>query len=468
MRTSEAMPSRYRQPALACLLALTLATAGCTTWQRDPLPAGPNLVTSVDGLTLPVKSLTLPGVQPGPFDLADGLDMTETAQLAVLNNPDLKAARARAQVGAAQVFAAGLLPDPQLSASLDKVTSSGPDLVNGYSYGFGYDIGALITHGADRKAAAAAASKIDLDLLWQEWQVAERARSLWVQIVEGRRGVGVLERYAKLYHERYRHSSTALEQGDVTLATAGVDLAAWLDADSRLAAARLQLAKQGYELRALLGVKPDTKLVLGTADLPAPSSAAEISTAIDGLAARRPDLVALRYGYASQEQKVRSAILAQFPAITVGINRASDTSDVHTTGFSIGLTLPLFSRNRGHIAIERATRSQLRAEYQARLDQSVSDLRSLSAEEQMLYRQLQALRKNLPDLQALADRANKAYRGGNLDAASWLTINSALLDKRLEAFDLSVRYWQARIGVDTLSGRPIKPPNQADEETSAS
>ncbi len=43
----------------------------------------------------------------------------ELAILAVLANPDLKAARAKAKVSSAQAFAAGLLPDPSLNLGYD-------------------------------------------------------------------------------------------------------------------------------------------------------------------------------------------------------------------------------------------------------------------------------------------------------------------------------------------------------------
>ncbi|WP_449424040.1 hypothetical protein [Rhodanobacter lindaniclasticus] len=53
---------------------------------------------------------------------------------------------------------------------------------------------------------------------------------------------------------------------------------------------------------------------------------------------RRPDLLALQAGYQSQQAKLRRAILAQFPALTIGFNTARDTSAVYTHGLSIGIT----------------------------------------------------------------------------------------------------------------------------------
>jgi hypothetical protein len=76
---------------------------------------------------------------------------------------------------------------------------------------------------------------------------------------------------------------------------------------------------------------------------------------LTGLEERRLDLVALRRGYESQDQTLRAAVLAQFPRITLGFHQASDTTNVHTTGFGVTIDLPIFDRNQGHIAIEQAT-----------------------------------------------------------------------------------------------------------------
>ena len=83
-------------------------------------------------------------------------------------------------------------------------------------------------------------------------------------------------------------------------------------------------------------------------DLPAVDAAAVERTLTD-LADRRPDLVALQLGYRSQEERVRGAILAQFPLLALGISGGHDTSDVRTLGPQITLDLPLFNRNQGRL-----------------------------------------------------------------------------------------------------------------------
>ena len=62
----------------------------------------------------------------------------------------------------------------------------------------------------------------------------------------------------------------------------------------------------------------------------------------------------LQRGYAAGELRYRAAVLAQFPSFNLGFTRASDTGNIHTAGLGVSLSLPIFNRNRGPIAIEQA------------------------------------------------------------------------------------------------------------------
>ena len=122
-----------------------LLLSGCNAYSPLPLPQQATLAPSLADLriTVPVDGAH----QRHTFDIQNGVDLTEVAILAVLNNPQLRAHRAGLGVAEAQSFAAGLLPDPQLSAGMEKPTSSNPgeSLVNAYTLGLGYDLQALIT-----------------------------------------------------------------------------------------------------------------------------------------------------------------------------------------------------------------------------------------------------------------------------------------------------------------------------------
>ena len=107
---------------------------------------------------------------------------------------------------------------------------------------------------------------------------------------------------------------------------------------------------------------------------------------------QRPDLQALQAGYRSQEEKFRGAVLAQFPALNVGLTRARDTSGLYSVGFGLTLSLPVFNRNRGNIAIEDATRKKLYDEYQNRLNGAYSEIALALENLPLLRSQLQRTR----------------------------------------------------------------------------
>lgn len=138
--------------------------------------------------------------------------------------------------------------------------------------------------------------------------------------------------------------------------------------------------------------------------------------AMKQLPGRRPDLLAMQAGYRSQEAGVHAAILAQFPSISVGITRARDTGNVHTTGFGVTLNLPFLNGNRGQIAIARATRAQLWQGYQARLDGAYSQLDLLRTQQRLMQAQNHKLARHLPELERMVHRARRAYDARDIAA----------------------------------------------------
>ncbi len=158
-RTQAARP--VRAAVLASAIAATLAS--CATYTAQPLSSRSDLAERLP-ITLPARPLDVPEPRKHPFDPSDGLDMTEIATLAVINDPKLRVARRKAELAHAQLFAASLLPDPQVSMSADHPTSS-PDHTNAYSFELSYELTALITRGAAVDSARAAAAQVNFELV---------------------------------------------------------------------------------------------------------------------------------------------------------------------------------------------------------------------------------------------------------------------------------------------------------------
>ncbi len=436
-----------RRPLLTSGALLTAAViAGCASYSPLPLPRASELAASIAPR----------GVPP--------LDMNAVATLAVLNNPDLTAARAAMHVARAQAFAAGLLPDPQLTYSGDykmdhDIAPSDPRYPEYDAYGLGLsvDLQALLTHSSLKTAAGAAYDQARLDLLWQEWQTVAEARTLYIEQSIAAERVAFLAPAEQIYARELERSRRALATGNATLEQTSADLAVLIDVRTQRGAADRSLSQAQHALRALLGVRPDVMLPLAALAPPEPPTHAAVESALARLPQSRPDLRALQAGYRVQESRLRAAVLSQFPDVSIGVTRARDVSDVHTTGFGVTLTLPIFDRGRGNIAIQSATREQLRAEYLARLDQSVADTWRVWDETRQLDSQLRGLAERLPRLHASADRARLAFESGDFPAASYLTLVEAYVAAESTRLELLQDLWTDSVALATILGTQVEP-----------
>ena len=182
--------------------------------------------------------------------------------IAVVNNPDLKAMRREVGVAEAQAFAAGLLPNPQLSVAYGVLITGVGATASSASATLGEDIVPLLTRSARRRAAAANERSVRLNLLWQEWQIVSQARTLFARAVELERQRALIDEYRKLFGDRYQSSNAAMQQGNEILPTVVSDLAALQAVETQLHDIEQTILKNRHDLNALLGLAPEVQLRL--------------------------------------------------------------------------------------------------------------------------------------------------------------------------------------------------------------
>ncbi len=442
---------------------LIAGVAGCATYEPKPLEVHPTMLDAVPHITVDTSEMPLPELRAHPFDPSHGLDMTDVAILAVLNDPDLKLARDDAHVAHAQAFAAGLLPDPQFTSEIDQPGPKVPGSdTPAFNFGLSFDVGSLIFGPAKRRSAEAAAQQTDLNLLWQEWQVVAQARVLFAQSISNERLLKVLQENRDILQSRYDHTQTALAKGLITADVAIADLSALAGIESQIHSTESDLNSSRAQLAALLNVKPTVKLDLtGPVQLPLLDDA-RVRAILPDLPARRPDLLALKAGYESQDQTYRAAILQQFPDIVIGLNRQRDTSRVYSTGMLVNFTLPLFDRNRGNIAVALATRQKLYDDFQSRLNTAYRNIDVILLNEPLLQRQLREANAALANLNEAAAHADAAFQAGNLDELGYANLRSGVLAKNIEIVKLKESILEQDIALQTLIGSelPTKTANQ--------
>ena len=441
--------TRRRAVGVARLAWLGAILAGCAT---DPPQ------TLIAQATLKASVADLDRSQPdGPELPADRpLSPAQLGLLAVRNSPDLRAARARRGVAQAQVIQAGLLPDPVLSGGYN-VLLLGPAFADEISATLTEDLGSLITLSARRRAARQSALQVDASLIWQEWQTISQAQTLAVDLVEQGRLLASLRQTRDILAQRAGATGRAVRQGNATLQSLAPDVSALTSLQTQYDAAVLTQQQRWQSLDALLGLRPDVRPMLSTVfDVPAiPASRAD--ALLVTLPRRRPDLIALQLGFAAQQASVRAAVLGQFPALSLGPAYSSDNTRAQALGPSASLSLPVFDRNRGQVAIQRATRRQLHEEYTARLDAAAGGARSLLTNLAVLERQLDHAQAGAAQALALDADASRALHSGLLDELTYVELLSTRLEKQRQVVGLRQQVLDDRIALATLLGAGLPP-----------
>ncbi|OIQ91961.1 outer membrane efflux protein [mine drainage metagenome] len=436
-------------------LALCVGVTGCAIYASKPLP---NAVSWKDPARLRVdaRRIALPALASQSIDLDAPLTLQGVAALAVLNDPRLQALRARVGVARAQAFEAGLLPDPTFSAAREVPQGNGGGVTStAFKLGLQFDLGRLITRGAAVSAARAHLQQVDLHLLWQEWQTAAAAERDYVELAALRERDALLREQLGAAAQRLRRDRAAQAAGIEARTTADADLVELQSLRKRLGAdARRQASAMGA-LDALLGLRPGTPLRLVGLPPYEPAAVADASNNLPRLATIRPDLRALRAGYASQEQRLREAVLSQFPSVSIGLSRARDTSDVNTLGFGVTLKLPLLNDSRGVIAVQSATRGALYDEYVLRLRQTRAQVEQLLVDIRLLRRQQRALRSALAPLHSAALVADASLRRGDMTLPQAQAQRRAWLDQRLALLANEQQTAQQTVALQLLTGSGV-------------
>src|SRR5581483_1433473 len=215
-------------------------------------------------------------------------------------------ARDDAGIARAQAFAAGLLPDPQLNFTRDFPFAAGPPTVTAFGLGLSYDVGSLVARSAAESAARSEQQKVDLNVLWQEWQTIGQARLLFVKIVYQQRTLDALERSRDLLALLHARAGAALDRGEVAVGSVTPMLTALQDAARRVAEQSRQLAQSREDLNALLGLPPGTVLKLVDSEEAAHIDEATVRGLLSELPQRRADLMALKAGYGAQALLLRA------------------------------------------------------------------------------------------------------------------------------------------------------------------
>jgi outer membrane protein TolC len=138
---------------------------------------------------------------------------------------------------------------------------------------------------------------------------------------------------------------------------------------SELLLLNAQTQQLELQLKSLLGLVPDAPLAL------IPQVAGEIPEAVDdvfeAIEQRNPTVAVHRAAYAVAEENLHREVRKQYPDLQIGPAYEWDEGQ-NKIGLGAGLPLPLLNANKHGIAVARAERDAVRAEYESAVESLVS------------------------------------------------------------------------------------------------
>jgi len=459
------IPTRERCPqAKAPILFLTAVAllCGCTP---APMPAAaerlgqvlePDLIERASGL----RHALLP---PEKVDPADGLTPDEIALLAVVGNPDLRAARDERGIAAAQVIAAGLLPNPRVSAEADlRAGGETRGTVDAYSGAATWSITELLRRVPQRHAASLAARGVALDVAWQEWGVAMRAQLAVYQLLALEAALAVHRSNVEELEQNLHRLRHAFQQHVVTTAQVVGAEAEFYRAQTALVDVQRRIELQRVAINAAMGLTPDAPWqARGELDAP-PDTGLTAEGLLDHIEDRRLDLRAMRSAMRGKRAAARAALWRAFPEIELGMSATRDTDTLVLVGPTLQVGIPVFDRGQAERAAARAERMKISDQYVARLNETRRRLAEALAGLRAARRRLEILRRAIESQQRLVDTYKSEVKRGLADVFVYYAARAELVDLRLQEITERMTARRASVELRSQSGYYILPTGGTD------
>lgn len=439
------------------ILSTFLLLNGCTTYY--PMPISSKTVNkslkspNMNQIKILAKNFKHPILNNLELNTNDVISPNEAAVIAVLINPSLRVIRDERGIAEAQLLNAGLLPNLELSYSLDfPANKENTKKVNAFGLGLDWSLISLITRKTKVCKANTQKEAVILDIAWQEWQTAQATKSTVYEILSLQNQIHLLEQKLKQIKTYLNKFKPKISKGLATTKEQIIIQTAYSNTNNKLLCLNKEKNRNYLKLFKLMGMLNGKQIHLKN-DIPFPSNIiVNKSNLINGLEKRRLDLLAFQKYYAAQESTVREAVLEQFPKINIGPTISKDTDNLKTMGFSLNITLPIFNQNQGRIAISRATRKKLYDEYINRVFEAHSDIENILSGINFLNKQIATLGKTKIKYEKIFENYNLALSEGRINFISYYKIYSELTNIEFKIFDLKGQLAQAVVALELATG----------------
>lgn len=441
--------------ALPIITLCSIVIASCATYSPKPLLdndiAKALAMPSAESINSTVQSHSK--LKSIPIDFNQPLSVQQIALIAVITNPELKALRAKNDIANAQIFSAGLLPDPQFTPQYELPTAPPvTGITAAYALILNWDIGSLVTRSLKEAAAKEAQQQVHYDIAWQEWMVANQAELFATRIYYLQQQDTLLQQSLLLAKNYLAKTLDNLKYHDANIDEFNLQKSAYLDLQNQSQTTKRVLGKTKLQLTKIMGLPPKAEIKLIIAPNLNIPSLGESQLFI--LAKQnRLDLLALKAGYNNQEIQLRQAILGQYPHFSATIYPGQDNTNNRFFGTNVTFDLPIFNRNRGAIAIATATREGLYLDYISRLHDIQSEIFTIYKEATWAMNQEKSINSSLPSMRDTNALLKNELLNSNITLPKYLIYYATVLDKELKLLLLQQDIAEQRIAMQMVLGK---------------
>ncbi len=494
------------------LPAVLLVLAGCATYERRPMELERYAETwglrdiNVDSVREYAKTLT-GGEEDAPYDPSDGLSLVEAEAVALVFNPQLRLARAQAEVPLASAREAGWWPDPEFQAKVQHFADRGSRAkfrFDGRSFD-GINSGIIGANGIsadgvettppgfrrvdgdfveDPWIVSASLSitipisgrlAVEQDWAWaeysaswrriliSEWELLTRLRSAWLQWSTTRERIAVIRAFAEQLDTVSTMTERLAAAGELKPTEARVLLVELHRQRTALQAAESEAELQRLELLAMLGLAPETPVELRPQVFLAHIDEDPVSRR-DTLLRRDPRILAVSAEYEAAEERLRLEVRKQYPDLNLGPGYSFEEG-LSRVGLGFGFPIPLWNHNRQAVAEAKAEREAAWTRAEVRIEQVFSEL--ARAEVRLRYA-AQRRKMLLDDVAPLVDRQVEETRKlldlGEVDVLVLREALSSAVETKLELLAATLAEAQAASALQQMLKPRWITPSQAEAE----
>lgn len=135
--------------------------------------------------------------------------------------------------------------------------------------------------------------------------------------------------------------------------------------------------------------------------------------------------------------------------------RGSDTSNVGTWGAGVAVDVPLFDRNQGNVALQRATRDKLYDQYVQSLFEARSDVAIAVTRLRIIEEQIDATKLWVDSLNQLVTTYEKVVEEGSGNVLLYYQAFNDLAQGRFQLIQLQRDFIDAWIALETAVGERV-------------